>query len=222
MSTYPGDDPQRPDSTPSSTEPPDDAEHTQPVGYWERQAAERAAEPARTQQHPHSAADDAPTSAPPSAQPDQPPYGQATYSPPPYGQAPYGQAPYSPPPYGQVPYGYPPAGSPYPGYAPMAPNHPQSTLALVLGLVGLVGGVVFCGITLVVAPFAWAVGRNAVKEIRASQGRLGGEGSARAGQIMGIIGTVLLVVAIIVITLLVVVGLNSSGGGDYSSTYDNA
>lgn len=259
MSTYPGDDPQRPESSSSGHEQHDDTEPTQPVGYWERQAAERAAEQARGQQPPSGAVFN-PTSAQPSgesyggpsapesggqAPQEQAPYGQGPYAPGTpapygqtpygqqsygqspyqqgsYGQAPYGQGPYGPAP-GQQPYGYPPAGSPYPGYAPMAPNHPQSTLAMVLGLVALVGGVVLCGVTLVVSPFAWAIGRNAVKEIRASNGQLGGESSARAGQIMGIIGTVLLVLALVVIVLLVIVGISTSGGGDVSgSTFDNA
>ena len=110
------------------------------------------------------------------------PYGQ------PYGQAaaatrpgrPVGTAARNTP-------GYPPYGA----YAPPRPDHPQSTLALILGIVGLVGAFMFCGLRLVVSPFAWALGRNALKDIRASQGRIGGEGQARAGMIMGIVGTVL-------------------------------
>ena len=82
---------------------------------------------------------------------------------------------------------------PYGGFAAPPPDHPQSTLALVLGLVGVVGAFIFCGVPLVVSPFAWALGHNALKEIRASQGRLGGESQARAGMILGIIGTVLLI-----------------------------
>ena len=64
---------------------------------------------------------------------------------------------------------------------------------MVLGIVGLVVGFLACGVGFLAAPFAWALGRNALKEIRASQGRLGGEGTAQAGMVMGIIGTVLLV-----------------------------
>jgi hypothetical protein len=93
---------------------------------------------------------------------------------------------------------------PYAAFAPRVPDHPQATLALVLGLVGVVGAFVLCGVTLVVSPFAWALGHNAVKEIEASQGRLGGSSNARAGMILGIIGSVLLIVAILAVVAFVV------------------
>ena len=81
--------------------------------------------------------------------------------------------------------------SPYGGFVAPPPDHPQSTLSLVLGLVGVIGAFILCGVPLVVSPFAWAIGHSALKEIRASQGRLGGESHARTGMILGIIGTVL-------------------------------
>ena len=43
------------------------------------------------------------------------------------------------------------------------------------------------------------LGHHALKEIRASHGRLGGEGSAKAGMVMGIVGTVLLVLGVVVL-----------------------
>jgi len=67
-----------------------------------------------------------------------------------------------------------------------APDHPQATTALVLGIVGMV----VCGGLL--SPFAWWIGKKAVNEIDASQGRLGGRGAAQAGYILGIIGTCIL------------------------------
>jgi hypothetical protein len=75
-------------------------------------------------------------------------------------------------------------------------------MSLVLGLVGLVGALLFCGFPLLVSPFAWAFGHSALKAIRESQGRLGGESQARTGMILGIVGTVL---AILVVIFLVVV-----------------
>ena len=93
----------------------------------------------------------------------QPPSGQA-----PYGQAPYGQAPQAP--------GYPMA---------YAPDHPKATTSLILGILGIV----ICGI---IAPFAWRMGKRTVAEIDASHGQLGGRGSAQAGYILGLIGTILL------------------------------
>lgn len=193
MSTYPGDDPQ------SSGDKSDDSpagDPTQPLGYWERQAAERAGE----QQAPVAPA--GPPTADSSGSGTTNPYGDIP------GANPYG--PYAPAapthPTDAYPPGAPPAtGNAWPpppptyGYSPTLPDHPQSTLALVLGLVGLVGAFVFCGLPLLVSPFAWALGRNALTEIRASQGRLGGESQARAGMIMGIIGTVVLVLAVLAI-----------------------
>jgi hypothetical protein len=104
----------------------------------------------------------------------------------------YGQ----PPAYGQ-PQGYPVA---------YAPDHPKATTSLILGILGIV----VCGI---IAPFAWRMGKKTVAEIDASNGQLGGRGSAQAGYILGLIGTVLLGigVAIVLIVLVVsIIGLASS------------
>jgi hypothetical protein len=218
MSSYPGETPP-PDDDPSGTEP------TQPVGYWERQAAERA----REQQAPPV---DPTTPYPQGSYGQQTPYGQNPNPQQPYGQAPYGQQPWPQQPVGQQPYAgqpggyaYPPAPGgvpgqyPYGAFSPVAPSHPQSTLALVLGLIGLVGAFFACGLTLLVSPFAWGVGRNALKEIRASQGRLGGESNARAGMILGIIGTVLLVLAIVgIVVLVVVIAVSDSSGSTGGSS----
>lgn len=90
-----------------------------------------------------------------------------------------------------------PAGSwQHPGYqAPptppvYAPDHPQATLSLVLGILGVVA----CG---VVAPFAWVVGRRTLREIDASQGRVGGRTTAQVGYVLGVVGTVLLVLSVL-------------------------
>ncbi len=243
MSTYPGETPPPADDGPQDT--PTDTEPTQPVGYWERQAAEQAREQEQ-QGHP-SATTPYPQDQPP---PQQNPYSEipgvnpyGPYSPgaqqPPqpnqqYGQQygqPYNQQPYQPQPYTQQPTGYPPQPGqpvPYPpppgvpsyaGYAHAVPDHPQSTLSMVLGLVGIIGAFVLCGLPLVVSPFAWALGRNAVKEIEASQGRLGGLSQARAGMIMGIIGTIFLILAIVaVIGFIVIVAVADSTGTSTGST----
>lgn len=110
---------------------------------------------------------------------------QGQFGPP---QPPYGQPPGQPP--GQPGYGYPQP------YAPQAPSHPQATTALVLGIVGL-AGLVTC-VTFLVAPFAWAIGAKAVKEIDAAPpGTYRGREQANGGRIMGIVGTVLLVLAVL-------------------------
>jgi hypothetical protein len=111
--------------------------------------------------------------------PQQPPYGQPQYGQPQYGQPEYGQ----------------PQGSPPVGYAP---DHPKATTSMVLGILGIV----LCGL---IAPFAWRIGKRTMNEIDASNGQLGGRGTAQAGYIMGIIGTVLLALA--VLATILVLGL---------------
>ena len=70
---------------------------------------------------------------------------------------------------------------------------------MVLGIIGLVG-IMFCGgLTLVLSPFAWAIGRKSVREIDANPGRYSGRDKANAGKIMGIIGTVFLVIGIVAV-----------------------
>lgn len=167
MSTYPGENP-----PPPNNRPDDGTEPTQPVGYWEQQAA---------------------------------PYPVPPPSSPPFPGAP-----------GAVPGGYG-APPPYAAYAAPGPDHPRSTLAMVLGIVGLIGGFA-CGLPLLVSPFAWALGRGAVKDIDASQGRVGGHGQAMAGMVMGIIGTVLLVLGIIALVLFIVLLATADSSGTGGST----
>lgn len=121
--------------------------------------------------------------------------------------------------YGQPAYGQPgQPGYPAYGYAVQPPNHPQATTALVLGLVGLIGGCI-CGLPLLVAPFAWVVSARAKREIAASNGQLGGEGNAQAGLVMGIIGTVLLALAVVGVVLVVAIGLASDASTGPSTPY---
>ena len=71
------------------------------------------------------------------------------------------------------------------------------------------------GITLVLSPFAWAIGRKSVAEIDADPTRYGGRDKAMAGKVMGIIGTVLLILGIVaiigIIALIAAVADNPSG-----------
>jgi hypothetical protein len=149
--------------------------------------------------------------------PGQQPYGQQ-----PYGQNPYGQPSYGQPAYGQPPYGQPQASG-YPGpqygqpFGYSVPDHPRATTALVLGLVSLVGGLM-CGIPLLAAPFAWVVGLRAKREIEQANGQLGGQGSAQAGMVLGIIGTVLLVLALIgLVVLIALVVAGTTTASDYGT-----
>ncbi len=123
-------------------------------------------------------------------------YGQPAPGQPGYGQPGYGQQGYPQQPYGQPGYGH--------GGGAGGQPHPSATTAMVLGIIGL-AGIMFCGgITLVLSPFAWAMGRKAVREIDASSGTLSGRDQAKGGQIMGMIGTVLLVLGLVLVTVLVI------------------
>jgi uncharacterized membrane protein YjgN (DUF898 family) len=98
-----------------------------------------------------------------------------------------------------------PPQNPGPGAASWGPqqDHPRATIVLVLGILGLV----LCQL---LAPVAWIMGNTAVREIDESGGRYGGRGSAQAGRICGIIGTVLLVLSIVFLVGFVVL-LAASG-----------
>ena len=101
-------------------------------------------------------------------------------------------APPPPPPGG---WGY---GAPPPPYGMPPQDHPKAQTAMILGILGLV----CCS---VLAIPAYVIGNNAVREIDASGGQIGGRGMANAGKIMGIIGMVLL--ALSVLYVIVVFGI---------------
>ncbi|AWB93435.1 DUF4190 domain-containing protein [Aeromicrobium chenweiae] len=131
--------------------------------------------------------------------PHQPNWGSA-YPPP-------GQS--TPPPgYGYPPPGYPPPGYPPQGYGygPVVPKHPNASTAMVLGIVGVAGGFL-CWLPLLVSPVALFQGRKAMREIDASNGQLNGRSEAKAGFVLGIIGTVLLALALAFVVLIVVLSL---------------
>lgn len=161
-----------------------------------------------------------PQSAYPTGQGQPPTYEQPAYGQPAPGQPQYGQPQYGQPQYGQ-PYppqpGYPqqPYHQPFTAYA--VPDHPKATTALVLGLVGLIGGMM-CGVPLLVSPFAWVTGVKARREIRQAGGQLGGEGSATAGMVLGIIGSVLLALGVIALVVLVLLAIGDPSIFDDGST----
>lgn len=137
----------------------------------------------------------------PPPDPDRDPY---TNPPPADSGQYYAQQPPPPPGYGQ-----PPAHG-QGGYA-QPPDHPRATTSLILGILG----VVLCQ---VIAPFAWSIGKSTVNEIDASGGRLGGRGTAQAGYIMGIVGTVLLGIALVFLVIWIIFAVAVIGG---STTYNN-
>ncbi len=113
---------------------------------------------------------------------------------------------------------YPPQGGPYgqPGYgAPwQPPKHPQTTTVLVLGILGLVA----CQ---VVAPIAWYMGNNALKEIDADPSRYSGRSEINTGKILGIVGSVLLILTLllVVVYFVFIVAILGLAAGS-SSSYD--
>lgn len=94
--------------------------------------------------------------------------------------------------------------APAPGYSPVPPaNHPRAVLGLVLGIIG----VAICAIA---CPFAFVISNNAMKEIDASGGTIGGRGMVQAGKILGIIGIVFLVIGVIAGVIAVISSFASS------------
>jgi hypothetical protein len=100
------------------------------------------------------------------------------------------QQPWQPPEQGYTHQSY------HQNYAPEPPATSKATLALVLGIVGLT---VCPGAASIPA---WIIGSEAVKEIDASNGVLGGRSMAFAGKVTGIIGTVLAGLGIVAVGLI--------------------
>ena len=98
---------------------------------------------------------------------------------------------YSPAPYGQ---GYPPA-----------PDHPQGTTVLVLGIIGIV--------FTICAPIAWYLGSKALKEIRASGVHYANEQNIVVGRILGIIFTILAIVALVLTIIFVIIAIAATSSG---------
>ncbi len=125
-----------------------------------------------------------------------PGYGAPPPPPPGYGGPGYGGPGSGGPGYGGPGYGGPPAGGP-------PQNSSKAVAALVVGILSPILGLC-CAIIGLVGIVAVVLGRNAQKEILASNGRLTGEGMAKAGVILGYIGISLgLVMTIVNVALLV-------------------
>lgn len=212
-SSYPGEEPRRDEQSDDTAH---DVEHTQPVGY-RPPSDESAPRPVdqwgSTPQQGYGQGYGEQGGQQHGQGQDQQQYGQQQ------GQS-YGGQPQQ---YGQVePYGTSAPG--YGGYGggspygQTAPTHGQATTSMVLGIVGLGSILIACGVGLVVSPVAWVLGSRSLKAIRSSGGRLGGEGQAKAGKIMGIIGTVLLVLALVGLVAFIVL-VASSAGSDSSYEY---
>jgi hypothetical protein len=118
-----------------------------------------------------------------------PPYGaeQPYASGPAYGESPYEGSPYQASFGGTTPYGMA-------SYSAPPVQHPQATLALILGILGLA-----------VCPFvgiaALLIGNKARKQIDAAPGQFAGRGMATAGFVMGIVSVALVVLMVLIVIL---------------------
>jgi len=79
------------------------------------------------------------------------------------------------------------------------PEASRANTALVLGILGV-------AVLPLLGPFAWVMGNQELKAIDAGRRPPEGRGVAKAGWILGIIGTVLLALGLIFVILLVVAG----------------
>ena len=77
------------------------------------------------------------------------------------------------------------------------PEASQATTILVLGILGLI----ICG---VLAPVAWIMGKNELEAIDSGRRPPENRGTANAGKILGIIGTVLIGIGLVVLILILV------------------
>jgi hypothetical protein len=80
------------------------------------------------------------------------------------------------------------------------PEDSQATVALVLGILGLV-------LCQVLAPFAWSIGNTEVNAIDAGKRNPANRSTAQAGKILGIIGTVFLIIGVAVLLFFLVIAL---------------
>ena len=131
----------------------------------------------------------------PYAQPGQQ-YPQAGGQQPPYGQQspmPYGQQ--SPMPYGQQPYTMPPTQ-----------EHPQGTLILIFGILGI--------FITIFAPIAWYLGNKAKRDVQTSGIQYSNEQNISIGRMLGKIFTIIAIISIVfVIILWIVIAIAASSSG---------
>lgn len=90
-------------------------------------------------------------------------------------------------------------GQGYTGFDP-APEHPNATTTLVLGIISVC--MLFVGFP-VTGPIAWYLGSKARKEMRQYPGRYRESSSLNAGWVMGIISSCLLILGVLMIALFI-------------------
>jgi hypothetical protein len=95
----------------------------------------------------------------------------------------------------------PPSPAPPPAVVAAPPTDGQAIAALILGILGVIG---VC--PLVGSIIALVLGRAAEKRIEASGGTIGGEGLAKAGWILGIVGIALGVLFVLFFLVVLAIG----------------
>ncbi|QYJ02660.1 hypothetical protein KUV85_09935 [Nocardioides panacisoli] len=108
----------------------------------------------------------------------------------------------------QNPY-QPPAGPGGP-WGPPPSEHPQATLILVLGVLGIT----LCQL---LGPVALVMGGRARKEIEAAQGTIGGSTQVTVGWALGIAGTIILAITVLVFAAAIVI-VGVAGFGTMAAT----
>ncbi|KAA1397282.1 hypothetical protein [Aeromicrobium ginsengisoli] len=114
-----------------------------------------------------------------------------------------------------TPYPYPPP-QPYP-YAPQPaplPKPPRSTAALVLGIIGVAGFFVLLA-PIALSPLAWYFGAVADREAEREPTRYRRAGEAKAGMVLGIIGSAILGIVLLLLVIaatLTIIGVNHDAG----------
>lgn len=114
-----------------------------------------------------------------------------------------------------TPYPYP-QQQPYPYARQPAPlpKPPRSTAALVLGIVGVAGFFILLA-PIVLSPLAWYFGAVADREAEREPALYRRAGEAKAGMVLGIIGSAILGVVLLLLVIaatLTVIGVNHDAG----------
>jgi hypothetical protein len=129
--------------------------------------------------------------------------GQSYQQPYNYGSASYEANPYQPAFGGVSPYGA------MPSEETRQTQHPQATLALILGVLGTVLGVT-CIVGGLIGIGGIVVGRRVRNEIDAEPGRYTGRSQAVAGIVTGIVGLSIFALVTVLIVLAVVAGISNA------------
>lgn len=98
----------------------------------------------------------------------------------------------------------PPPAYGYANGAVVPREHPQGTMILVFGILGIVGT---CGL---LGPVAWYMGTKALAEIDANPGAYTNRSNVNAGRILGMITSILLIVVVVGAVLLIVLASAAS------------